>query len=645
MKKNYIPIIFLFAYSINASAQEKSRQEKLGDKYSFSYSYEKAIDSYNSADKLSLEGQRKLAESYSLIGENAKAAEIYIKLVESPTGVLPIDYYNYAMILKSNGKYMEANKWMDKFVNLNPYDLRSKSYTDNKSRFDSLLVDESKYKIEHLAFNTNAGDFGTNYFKNNLVFASTRSKSPAFKRKFNWNGKPFLNLYVAEIENNQLKNPENFSKSINGTMHDGPASFSNNGTYMAFTRNHYKDKSKDKVVELQIWFSSFINNKWSDPLPFSHNNSGYSVGHPFLTADGKTMYFSCSMPGGFGGADIYKVKKGDKGEWEKPENVGNKINTEGDEVFPFLNESNKTFYFSSNGQCGLGDLDIFTCKMNGSEIGTVENIGFPINTQYDDFAFIIDSSSAKGYFSSNRLGGSGDDDIYSFSTLKNLEIRKKLMGIAKDETGKIIPNTFVSLLDSKNEVIENVTTKKNGAYVFFIESDKEFVLSGKKEGYVDGISHANSKSKDSIVVMDVVLIKNEIVVVKMIEVGKDLAKVVKFKPIYFDYHEYKIRADAEIELDKIVKIMNEYPNMVVSLNSHTDCRASKNYNQKLSVKRADASISYIKKRITKPERISGKGYGETKLINACNCEGDVTSTCSEEAHQENRRTEFIIVKQ
>lgn len=644
MKKIYIPIILIFGFSINANAQEKSRQEKQGDKYSFNYSYEKAIDSYTSSKNLSLEGQRKLAESYSLTGQNDKAEAVYLTLVQSPTGVLPLDYYHYAMILKSTGKYTESNKWMDKFVELNPYDLRSKSYVSTKSKFDSLLKDEGKYKIEHLTLNTNAGDFGTSYYKNKIVFASTRAKAKAFKKKFNWNGKPFLDMYVSEVDGNQLKDPENFSKKLNGKMHDGPASFSNNGTYMAFTRNHYHDKSDDKVIELQIWFSSFTDNKWSQPVPFSINNSEYSVGQPFLTSDGKTMYFVSNMPGGLGGADIYKVKKGDNGAWEKPENLGNKINTEGDEVFPFLSESNEILYFSSNGHCGLGDLDIFSCQLTGLKIGQVNNAGFPLNTQYDDFAMIIDSTSQKGYFSSNRSGGSGDDDIYSVSILKVIEIKKRIIGVAKDISGTSIPNTFITLYDSKNEVIDTVTTKDNGAYKFFIESDKTFNLNGKKVGYTEGKSQANSNGKDSIIVSDVILTKKEEVVVEKIEVGKDLGKVVKFNPIYFDYHEYKIRPDAEVELNKIVKIMNEYPNMVVNLNSHTDCRASKNYNQKLSDKRAQASTNYIKKRITKPERISGKGYGETKLINGCNCDGKVVSGCSEDEHQQNRRTEFIIAK-
>lgn len=644
MKKIYIPIILIFGFSINANAQEKSRQEKQGDKYSFNYSYEKAIDSYTASKNLSLEGQRKLAESYSLTGQNDKAEAVYLTLVQSPTGVLPLDYYHYAMILKSTGKYTESNKWMDKFVELNPYDLRSKSYVSTKSKFDSLLKDEGKYKIEHLTLNTNAGDFGTSYYKNKIVFASTRAKAKAFKKKFNWNGKPFLDMYVSDVDGNQLKDPENFSKKLNGKMHDGPASFSNNGTFMAFTRNHYHDKSDDKVIELQIWFSSFTDNKWSQPVPFSINNSEYSVGQPFLTSDGKTMYFVSNMPGGLGGADIYKVKKGDNGAWEKPENLGNKINTEGDEVFPFLSESNEILYFSSNGHCGLGDLDIFSCQLTGLKIGQVNNAGFPLNTQYDDFAMIIDSTSQKGYFSSNRSGGSGDDDIYSVSILKVIEIKKRIVGVAKDVSGSSIPNTFITLYDSKNEVIDTVTTKDNGAYKFFIESDKTFNLNGKKVGYKDGKSQANSNGKDSIIVSDVILTKNEEVVVEKIEVGKDLGKVVKFNPIYFDYHEYKIRPDAEIELNKIVKIMNEYPNMVVNLNSHTDCRASKNYNQKLSDKRAQASTNYIKKRISKPERISGKGYGETKLINACNCDGKVVSGCSEDEHQQNRRTEFIIAK-
>jgi outer membrane protein OmpA-like peptidoglycan-associated protein len=225
-------------------------------------------------------------------------------------------------------------------------------------------------------------------------------------------------MYVADVDSNQLKNAQVFDKKLNGRLHDGPACFSNDGNFMAFTRNNYHVKTMDRVVELQIWFSSFKDGKWSKPTPFVHNNTAYSVGQPCLTSDGNTMYFASDMPGGFGGVDIYKTTKDSTGVWQKPINLGDKINTEGDEMFPFLEDKNGTFFFSSNGRFGLGGLDIFISTLNGSEFSQPYNAGFPLNTQYDDFAAIVDDKINKGYFSTNRSGGSGGDDIYSLEVLE-----------------------------------------------------------------------------------------------------------------------------------------------------------------------------------------------------------------------------------
>lgn len=635
-------------------AQEKSRKEKEGDKYAFRYAFDKAINSYNHAKKLTPDGQRKLAESHQNLNQSVEAEIVYSKLITAGEGVVPMDHYNYAMILKTNGKYDEAGVQMDKFVTLMPNDLRAKSYFDNKGKLGDLLKDNGNYKIENLKVNTDAQDFGTSYYNNKIVFTSTRATPQIIKRKYNWNGKPFLDMYVSELDGIQLKEPVLFDKNLDSKFHDGPASFSNNGTYMAFTKNHSHDKSKDKVVELQIWFSSFVDKSWTEPVSFSHNNTAYQVGQPCLTQDGKTMYFVCDMPGGFGGADIYRVTKGDKGEWGTPENLGNKINTEGDEVFPFVEEKNGILFFSSNGHFGLGNLDVFMSAMNGKFFGRVLNAGTPLNTKYDDFSVMTDTMAKMGYFSSNRAGGSGDDDIYSVEILNGLDIDKKIKGIAKDKDENPVANTFMTLLDDKSNIIDTLTTKDDAAYTFLAESGKDFKLVGKKDKYNDGTNVANTSGKEYIVKSDVILLaKEEVkpptkaeVVAQKIQEGTDLGKIeeLELNTIYFDYHKYNIRPDAEIELNKIVVIMNDYPNMVVKLNSHTDCRSTKNYNQKLSERRAIASANYIKKRISKPERISGKGYGETKLVADCACEGKVVSTCSEEDHQKNRRTEFIIVK-
>jgi len=413
MKNLFIPIIVFIGIGINVFAQEKSSEELKGDTYSFNYSFDKAIESYTHTKHLSLEGQRRLAESYHNIDQNIQSEAVYSKLISEAVGILPEDYYNYAMILKINGKYDEASKWMDKFIKLKPDDLRAKDYAANKNELANLLKDNGKYKIEHLNINTAALDFGTCYYKNKIVFVSTRAAHKLIARKYNWTRKSFWNMYISEVDNGQLKAPEIFDKSLDGKWHNGPASFSNEGSFMAFTRNDYHNKSKDGVVELKIYFSSYKEGKWSKPEPFFLNNEKYSVGHPCLTSDGNTMYFTSDMSGGYGGTDIYRITKDEKGKWGKPENLGDKINTEGDEMFPFFEENKNILFFASNGRFGLGGLDIFSCMINGNGFGPVYNAGFPLNTQYDDYAVILNYKIGKGYFSSDRNGGSGGDDIYS----------------------------------------------------------------------------------------------------------------------------------------------------------------------------------------------------------------------------------------
>lgn len=411
-------------YSDNSSSDkafEKTSKELRGDKYFFSYSFDKAIVSYNQAKELSLEGKRRLAQGYHNIDQNLKAEEIYSELSNTPGGMLPEDCFNYAMVLKTNGKYEQANIWIEKFIELKPNDLRAKDYEINKAELMNLLKDEGKYKIEHMNINTEAVDFGASYYKNEVVFASSRTVSRMIVKKYNWTRKPFWDMYVSEVDEGQLKDPRKFDKGLNRKMNDGPASFSNDGTFMAFTRNNYNDKSKDRVVELQIFFSSNKEGKWSKPESFILNNKDFSVGQPCLTSDGKTMYFTSDMPGGFGGADIYRITKDESGNWGKEENMGNKINTEGDEMFPFFEETKNVMFFSSNGLYGIGGLDIFICEINGSEFGGLYNAGYPLNTQFDDFAAVVDTKIKKGYFSSNRSGGSGNDDIYAVEFLKDLD--------------------------------------------------------------------------------------------------------------------------------------------------------------------------------------------------------------------------------
>jgi outer membrane protein OmpA-like peptidoglycan-associated protein len=647
MKNLIILVIALMGFGINAFAEDKSNKEVRGDKHFFVYSFVKAIDYYSHTKNLTIEGHRRLAESYRNMEQNHEAEKAYSILIDKNSNVLPEDHYQYAMLLKKNGKYAASNNAMDKFVQLMPNDLRGKDYTANKAEYENFSKDDGKYKITTLDINTDREDFAPTFYKDKVVFASSRSKARMIVRNNNWTGNPFYNLYVAEIDGTQLKEPKIFDKGLNGKMHDGPASFSKDGNFMAFTKNNYDVKRKDKVVELEIHFSNFVDGKWSKPEAFHLNNTGYSVGHPTLSADGNTMYFTSDMPGGFGGADIYRVTKAGNGPWGAVENMGDKVNTEGDEMFPFIEENSNTLFFSSNGRFGLGGLDVFICEMQGTQVGRVYNAGAPLNTQFDDYAVIVDEKMSKGYFSSNRTGGSESDNIYSLEILKKIDVQKQISGIAKDMDNNLMASTLITLLDDKNNVLDTITTQNDGAFSFVVDADKNFKLNGKKEKYNDGNNTASTFGEDAIVTADVILSKQAVKEPTKPKKGDDLAKVLNFNPktIYFDYGKYDIRADAISDLDKIVKVMNENPKMVIELASHTDCISSKGFNQTLSNNRAKASASYIKTRISNPSRISGKGYGETKLVNGCPCEGEVVSECSEDQHQANRRTEFIVIKE
>jgi outer membrane protein OmpA-like peptidoglycan-associated protein/tetratricopeptide (TPR) repeat protein len=640
MKKILLASMILFIAVFTAVGQEKSNKEERADKHFFTYNFEKAIDLYRHTKNLTVSGQRNLATSYQNIGNNEKARETYAKLFESNVGLEAEDHYAYAMLLRSNAQYIESEKWMDKFVAARPTDLRAMSYVQNNPSANSIVIDKKEYKLIEQTINTPAQDFGTSYYQDKILFVSSHAKPKMIKRKYNYNGLPYLNMYTAEIADGQLENAKFFDKSFNAKYHDGPASFSNGGTQMAFSTNDPKDKTKDKVIELQLFFSSFSNNAWSEPIAFIYNHPGYSVAQPHLSEDGNTLYFTSDAPGGFGGKDIYISTKVAGSEWSKPMNLGNTVNTEGDEMFPFFEEKEKILYFASSGHFGLGGLDLFSTTQTGSSWGTVINAGAPLNTNYDDFALIKNSESKKGYISSNRPSGSGSDDIYAVDFLKNAPIQKRIEGIAMDVDLVAVEGTFVNLFDSTGSLIASIIVQKDGVFGFDVDNAQNFKLTGDKTTYIQAEENTTTKGADPIIYVNLILLQEDIV----LEVNQDLAPVLKMNTIYFDFDKSDIRADAAKELDKVAIIMNKYPTMHVEIASHCDCRGQEAYNLDLSNRRAQSTTEYVRAKITNPERISGKGYGETRLVNDCPCQGDEVSTCTPEQQQKNRRTEFIMIK-
>ena len=701
---------------------------KKGEKYFEGYSYTKAIEKYEGLTEKTTTINRQLAESYAKTGNTEKSELYYAEVVKSEEK-LPEDIYNYAAILSKNGKHNESTKWMKEYELVATSDSRAKQYSAKPNFYKSLLKDQGRFSIKNIDVNSAQEDFGPTYYKDKVVFASSREGTVQIKRTWNWNGLPFLDMYEATpSEDNELSEIEELLKGKkNNKYHEGPATFNKEGNYMVFTRNNYKGKSSDGVVKLQLFSAELVEGKWEKEEALPYNNSEYSVGHASLSADGKTMYFASDMPGGKGGVDIYKATRSDDGVWGEAQNLGDKINTEGNEMFPFIHEGNEMFFFASDGHLGLGGLDVFLTQIKGNGFGKVENLGTPINTTKDDFSFILDKEEKKGYFASNRAEGKGDDDIYSYKLLKPFTFGKTIKGTAKDKKGNILAKTEVVLYNNEGKEVEKVITGEDGTYSFAVDADKKFKLNGNKEEYFEGANTANTKTDNEVVIADLILEKDpglslyaivtdkktglplegvsmsvldnmtgettthttpasgdyrrpladkkladrgsyNIVLAKegyfsktvtynteftkpgqydvhsLLDLGldpevKDLAELIQINPINFDLNKYKIRKDAALELDKIVEIMNKYPNMEVELGSHTDARGSDAYNKKLSDRRAKASAAYIKKHITNPKRIYGRGYGETRLLN--HCKNGVK--CDEVDHEKNRRTEFKVI--
>jgi len=350
------------------------------------------------------------------------------------------------------------------------------------------------------------------------------------------------------------------------------------------------------------------------------------------------MYFVSDMPGSIGETDIFVTDIGEDGSFSTPRNLGPEVNTEQKEMFPFINEDK--LYFSSNGHPGLGGLDVFEALIN-NEGGfiDVKNLGKPINSNKDDFSYIINKETQKGYFASNRNGGKGRDDLYSFKKLIIEEIPENtnaIAGIVTDLiTGDLLPKALVELLDENNIKLKEVETDEDGSFIFEdLDSETRYNLRTNKETYFTNEQMVTTAENDTINV-NITMRKLK----DMIAVEDGIRKL-KTEMIHFDFDKSYIRNDAAVELDKLVEVMTEYPDMVIKIESHTDSRGSKVYNEYLSDKRAKSTRAYIIAQGIAPERIeSAIGYGENRLLNGC----DGTIRCTEEQHYLNRRSEFIIV--
>ncbi|WP_231555191.1 OmpA family protein [Cellulophaga sp. Hel_I_12] len=635
------------------AAKENPGSSKLIEKADFYFEkmwYVEAAAFYEMALKdksnYSFEVLKKAGDAYYFNSNMDKAFYYYDILYKNYEEYMsPDNYFKYAHTLKGTGKYGKAKRLMRVYHKMEPnfdttIDLENE--TPNEIVLDNILNAGLKFDIKNMEINSKNSDFSPMFYESDkVVYASSKDSSVYATRKYKWNDQPFLDLYVTTMneETAELKNAVKFSKKINSKYHEASVAFSPDNATMYFTRNNYSKKLKrdgNGINHLKLYKSVKVGEEWSEATELPFNSDSYSTGHPALSSDGKLLYFVSDMPGCIGETDIFVVDVLEDGTYSEPRNLGPNINTNKKELFPFITDTK--LYFSSNGHVGLGGLDIYESSYDVEGFQEAINVGKPVNSNKDDFSYIINEKNQTGYFASNRPGGKGDDDIYSFKVVPPEKTTKAtIAGIVTElVTGDYMPEALVTLLDENNIKLKEIEIQEDGSFVFEgIEGNKKYVLRTTKDGFIEDTKEVFAEV-DETVQMDVALRRLE----ERITVEEGIRKL-KTDKIYFNFDAAKIRNDATVALDKLIGTMKEYPSMVIKIESHTDSRGPKAYNLYLSDKRAKATQAYMLAQGIDASRIeSAIGYGEERLLNDC----DGTVSCTKEKHELNRRSEFIIVK-
>lgn len=633
--KYKIYIIFAFSLFFNLNMNAQYGKQKKADALFNKFSYVRAIKVYKEIVDNNYNKDyaiRRLADCYAMLGDLENAV-IYYKEIVKQVNIPEEYYYNYGQALRSIDKYEESKKWLKKFRQTGVKNNLSKDLKDSNFR-TSVFNAKQQYFIFDVPFNSMYSDFGAFQINGQIYFSSTRDNSGLIKRKYSWNKQPYLDIYSINIEDSIANVKSKLIGDVNTKFHEGSLTIGNGGGTMFFTRNNYVYNSKVKdgegTVNLKILKSTYKNGEWINIFDLPFNSNDYSTGHPALNIDDTKLYFASDMPGGYGGTDIYVVDLYKNNKFGTPVNMGPIINTSDDEAFPFINNEGVLF-FSSKGHVGLGMFDIFaTIKNEDNEIIDVVNLGVPVNSSKDDFSFFMNNDGITGYLASNRNGDIGNDDIYKFERVLPLVVEGTVYDLINK---KPISSANVSLFDSNGREIASMKSSQSGHYEFNIDRSTDYKLIGTHKKYIDSFTVFTSKNIEKLVTK----IKADLILnpIKDVEVLADL------NTIYFDFDKHEIRPDAAIELNKVVKLLGDYPNMILRVESHTDSRGSDSYNNKLSIDRANSAYDYFISQGVKTNKIvAHEGYGEYKLTNGC--EDGVN--CEEPEHQLNRRTEFIILQ-
>ena len=646
----FLLVMFAIAIMSSISAQTTlPKAEQQMDKFEYQKAIQMYLEHFDS-NTPNAQDIRNITFCYMSTNDTKSAVDWLSKLIKTDFANSE-DVKIYADLLKEEGRYSEAKFYYQKYAEL---DSNGKDYAEKNIEACDLSLAWT-YEPEYFdvfnvqSLNSDKSDFGLIPFMGKFVLTSDRiDKNVSQKDLYGWTGNPYLKMYSVDFktEDNSVSEIESI-ENLNKEFHNGPAVFDEKSNTLYYTKTKTVKKTQKPVdpdptswfVEasdeiytnrLAIYSSKYENGEWSDPVAFENNNTAmFSVGHPALSADGKIMYFVSDMPGGQGMTDIWYSEKKDDGTWGDPRNAGKKINTAGKEMFPYI-DANGDLYFSSNGLPGMGGLDLFKASGQKKSWSEPENLKYPINSPKDDFAVYFTKTGEAGYFSSNRYGGQGSDDIYSFAYSPPTEIILAVTTkeILEDGTLALLEDVSIDVIDNNDEVFASLDQFSPGLYYGTLDCNQHYTVKGTKDEYF-----SQSTSVETICET-----KNDTVYVELIFEKIVIDKPIVIENIYYDFDKWNIRPDAAVELDKIVELLQENPDIIIELGSHTDARGSDKYNENLSQKRAESAVQYIIDNGISKDRITAKGYGEYVPVNEC-----VNGVyCSEEDHQLNRRTEFKV---
>ena len=645
-KTTYMLIASLFSLVL-MNGQEDKKIKKADNKFE-QRSYTDAINSYEDLVEEGYSSREiftSLGNANYLNANYKAAAEWYGKLLELDGADADPEYmYRYAQTLKSLEKYEESDQWMDKFAKAKGNDGRAVKFAENSNYLDKIKENSGRYDIKSLSINSSASDYAPSMNGENLVFSTARDTGRISRNIHKWNNKPFTNLYTATAtESGDFMNASKLSTVLNKKTHESSTAFTKDGTTVYFTRNNSENGkfSRDTkgVSRLKAYRATLTEGQWTNVTELPFNSAEYSVAHPTLSADEKKLYFASDMPGTIGSSDIFVVDINEDGSYSTPKNLGPEINTEARETFPFVTE-NDILYFASDGHPGLGGLDVFATKMDDLNNIHIVNVGKPVNGKQDDFSFIINDVNKKGFFASNREGGLGNDDIYGFTENEEIDLSCNihLDGTVRDrETGDILADANITLLNENGDVISESASDSHG--LFSLEGDcrdGDYKLVAQKDEFDSGNTMFKVLNSKDVSNLEIALEKT----IKRAEVGTDLVTFLNLSPVYFDLNKSKIRSVSESTIKQVAEYMNAFPDLKVEVRSHTDAKAGNTYNKRLSERRAQETSDYLIQLGIDKARVSGKGFGETQLINDCT----VWEKCDESQNLLNRRSEFIVVE-